>query len=386
MKTPVPRTGLTIPPDLLPADGRFGCGPSKVRPEQIDAVVAAATIVDRHVASSSAREGTGRRDPPWSRRAVQPADGLGDRPRQRRHDRVLGRRHVRSRRAAQPAPRVRRVLRQVRRRLRRRSAPRRPDGDHLGARRPPRRRGRRRRRRVRADAQRDVHRRGDAAAPPRRGDRTTSSSSSTPRRRPAGCRGTWTTSTCTTSPRRSASPPTADCGSPPVRRRRSSASTASPHPGRWRPASLDLVIARDNSRLDQTYNTPAVATLVLLADQLTWMLELGGLAACAKRSAASAEHLYGWAEATDMDDPLRRRPRPSARVSSPRSTSTPASTPQSSPPPCGSTASSTPTDTASSDATRSASACSRPSRRSDVVALTACIDHLVNEHGAQLAP
>ena len=75
-------------------------------------------------------------------------------------------------------------------------------------------------------------------------------------------------------------------------------------PDRWRPASLDLAIARDNSRLDQTYNTPALTTLVLLAEQLSWMLELGGLAACAKRSQASAEHLYGWAEATAWATPF----------------------------------------------------------------------------------
>jgi phosphoserine aminotransferase len=74
--------------------------------------------------------------------------------------------------------------------------------------------------------------------------------------------------------------------------------------GRWRPASLDLALARDNSRLDQTYNTPAVTTLVLFANQLEWMLELGGLAACAKRAQASAEHLYGWAEVTAWTTPF----------------------------------------------------------------------------------
>jgi phosphoserine aminotransferase len=81
--------------------------------------------------------------------------------------------------------------------------------------------------------------------------------------------------------------------------------------GRWRPASLDLAVARDNSRLDQTYNTPAVTTLVLFASQLAWMIELGGLAACAKRSRASAEHLYGWAESAEwatpfVSDPAKR--------------------------------------------------------------------------------
>src|SRR6185436_8687539 len=47
--------------------------------------------------------------------------------------------------------------------------------------------------------------------------------------------------------------------------------------GRWVPASYDLTIAIDNSRLDQTYNTPALATLVMLADQLDWMNSQGGL-------------------------------------------------------------------------------------------------------------
>jgi phosphoserine aminotransferase len=74
--------------------------------------------------------------------------------------------------------------------------------------------------------------------------------------------------------------------------------------GRWRPASLDVRIALDNSRLDQTYNTPAVTTLLLFASQLRWMLELGGLAACAKRSQTSAEHLYGWAETRDWTKPF----------------------------------------------------------------------------------
>ena len=64
---------------------------------------------------------------------------------------------------------------------------------------------------------------------------------------------------------------------------------------RWVPASLDLKIALDNSLQDQTYNTPALSTLVLLHDQLRWMLDNGGLDWCAKRSETSAAHLYGWA-------------------------------------------------------------------------------------------
>lgn len=65
---------------------------------------------------------------------------------------------------------------------------------------------------------------------------------------------------------------------------------------RWRPASLDAGIALTNSRQDQTYNTPAVATLVLFAEQLRWMNESGGLGWCVERSRRSADHLYGWAE------------------------------------------------------------------------------------------
>ena len=66
--------------------------------------------------------------------------------------------------------------------------------------------------------------------------------------------------------------------------------------GRWVPASLDLKIALDNSVLDQTYNTPALATLVMLDSQLQWMLGLGGLTQMNLRSAESASTLYGWAE------------------------------------------------------------------------------------------
>ncbi len=53
--------------------------------------------------------------------------------------------------------------------------------------------------------------------------------------------------------------------------------------GRWTPASLDLKIALDNSLLNQTYNTPALATLVLLNEQLQWMLDNGGLGWCVDR-------------------------------------------------------------------------------------------------------
>jgi phosphoserine aminotransferase len=67
--------------------------------------------------------------------------------------------------------------------------------------------------------------------------------------------------------------------------------------GRWVPDFLSLPTALDNSRKDQTYNTPAIATLLLLADQLEWMQGQGGLDAMVARTTASSSHLYDWAEA-----------------------------------------------------------------------------------------
>ncbi|MGO1316126.1 MAG: phosphoserine transaminase [Cellulomonadaceae bacterium] len=73
---------------------------------------------------------------------------------------------------------------------------------------------------------------------------------------------------------------------------------------RWVPESLSLQLALDNSRKDQTLNTPAVATLVLLAEQIEWMLANGGLAWAAQRSALSAGHLYTWAETRPWATPF----------------------------------------------------------------------------------
>jgi phosphoserine aminotransferase len=78
--------------------------------------------------------------------------------------------------------------------------------------------------------------------------------------------------------------------------------------GRWTPASLDLHIALEQSRLDQTYNTPALVTLFLLADQIDWMLGHGGLEWCASRCDRSAETLYGWAEASPYATPFVEKP------------------------------------------------------------------------------
>jgi phosphoserine aminotransferase len=73
---------------------------------------------------------------------------------------------------------------------------------------------------------------------------------------------------------------------------------------RWIPDFLSLATALTNSRLNQTLNTPAIATLVLLADQLDWMLGQGGLDWCVGRTTASSQHLYGWAEASSYATPF----------------------------------------------------------------------------------
>ena len=73
---------------------------------------------------------------------------------------------------------------------------------------------------------------------------------------------------------------------------------------RWQPEFLSLSTALDNSRKDQTYNTPALATLLLLADQVEWMNSGGGLDWCVQRTSASSRHLYEWAEASEHATPF----------------------------------------------------------------------------------
>jgi phosphoserine aminotransferase len=70
------------------------------------------------------------------------------------------------------------------------------------------------------------------------------------------------------------------------------------------PAFFDLPTAIDNSLKNQTYNTPAVATLFLMAEQLDWMLAQGGLPAMVARTRASSDHLYGWAEKSPVAFPF----------------------------------------------------------------------------------
>jgi phosphoserine aminotransferase len=73
--------------------------------------------------------------------------------------------------------------------------------------------------------------------------------------------------------------------------------------GRHIPAFLDLITAIENSAKDQTYNTPALATIWLMAEQVDWFNASGGLSWCVDRTAKSAASLYGWAEATDYTTP-----------------------------------------------------------------------------------
>jgi phosphoserine aminotransferase len=84
--------------------------------------------------------------------------------------------------------------------------------------------------------------------------------------------------------------------------------------GRHIPASLDLAVALENARLDQTYNTPALATLLLLAEQVEWMNDGGGLEFAAGRCDRSAGILYGWAERTSYTTPFVADPEKRSHV------------------------------------------------------------------------
>jgi phosphoserine aminotransferase len=301
---------LVIPPDLLPADGRFGCGPSKVRPEQVDAVVAASTSII----------GTSHRQAPVKdlvgeiRRGLTELFALPDGwevvlgnggttvfwdvatfglVERRSQHLVFGEFSSKFADACNAAPHVADPMVIT-------SAP----GDHPDA---------------VADADVDVY----ALT-----HNETSTGVAMDLRRPVGAGDDQLVLVDATSaagglvwdsaevdvyyfaPQKCFAADgglwIAACSPAAVERIDRIAAS-----GRWRPASLDLAVARDNSRLDQTYNTPAVTTLVLFASQLAWMIELGGLAACAKRSRASAEHLYGWAESAEwatpfVSDPAKR--------------------------------------------------------------------------------
>ena len=83
---------------------------------------------------------------------------------------------------------------------------------------------------------------------------------------------------------------------------------------RWIPESISIATALDNSRKDQTYNTPAVGTLLLLADQIDWMLSNGGLDWCVERTRDSSSRLYGWAEDREYTTPFVTDPAKRSQV------------------------------------------------------------------------
>ena len=132
--------------------------------------------------------------------------------------------------------------------------------------------------------------------------------------------------------------------------------------GRHIPAMLSLGVALEQSRADQTLNTPALATLFLLVSQLDWLNEQGGLAWAVKRCDESAGIVYGWAEASGYATPFVTDPAMRSHT-----VATVDLDPRSRRPPCrgrcGPTGSSTPSPTASWAATSSASPCSRRSSR-----------------------
>ncbi|APB01791.1 phosphoserine transaminase [Nocardia seriolae] len=78
--------------------------------------------------------------------------------------------------------------------------------------------------------------------------------------------------------------------------------------GRWTPEFLSLPIAIDNSTKDQTYNTPALATLLLFANQIEWLNGNGGLDWAVKRTADSSSRLYSWAETSEFATPFVQNP------------------------------------------------------------------------------
>ena len=129
---------------------------------------------------------------------------------------------------------------------------------------------------------------------------------------------------------------------------------------RWMPPTLDLSIAVENSRLDQTYNTPALATIFLLDHTLQWMLANGGLEFSAGRCDAAAGIVYGWAEqhayATPFVADAVARSHVTATIDFDESVDAPPL-----PPRCAPTASSTSNRTESSAVTSCVSRCSRRS-------------------------
>jgi phosphoserine aminotransferase len=84
--------------------------------------------------------------------------------------------------------------------------------------------------------------------------------------------------------------------------------------GRWIPDFLDLQTAIDNSRLNQTYNTPSLSTLVTLDAQVQWLNDNGGLDFATARTADSAGRIYSWADASEFATPFVANPEERSNV------------------------------------------------------------------------
>ena len=130
--------------------------------------------------------------------------------------------------------------------------------------------------------------------------------------------------------------------------------------GRWVPDFLSLPIAVENSTKNQTYNTPAIGTLILLAEQIDWLLGSGGLDWSVKRTADSSQRLYSWAEASTFATPFVTDPELRSQVVGTVDFSDAVDAGSRGQRHCGPTASSTPSHTANSAATSCGSGCSPP--------------------------
>ena len=208
---------------------------------------------------------------------------------------------------------------------------------------------------------------------------TARSCSSTRPAAPAGCRSTSARPTSTTSPRRRASPPTAGCGSALFSPAALDRVAALAESDRWIPPSLDLATALDNSTKDQTYNTPAVATLLLLADQIEWINGQGRAGLGGRRGPPTRPR---GSTPGRRSRRTRRRSWPTRRCArwwSARSTSPTRWTRPPSPRCCAPTGSWTPSRTASWAATSCGSAMFPAVDPDDVEALTVCIDTVVEK-------
>ncbi len=372
---------LVIPAELKPADGRFGCGPSKVRPQALSRLAGAGAAVMGTSHRQQPVRGARGRDPQRPARAVRRARGVRGGARQRRGDRVLGRRRVRADRAPLAAPDLRRVLREVRAGDARGSVPGGPRGARGRARRrarpgaggPSRRAGRGRRRGV--GAQRDLDRRDGPGTPARRGTRCAGADRcDLRRRRPAGghragrrlllrtaeeLRGRRRAVGRAAEPRR-AGADRGDRGCRPRHRR-----------GRGRPAgvrcaALDPAVALAADRARELAEGPDLQHArrrdpvpAGRPDPLDARRRRPRLVRVAHAGLCGAPVRLGRAQ--PLHHPVRARPRQAVRWSSARSTSTTPWTRRRSPGRCARTGSWTPSPTASWGATSCGSGCSPPS-------------------------